>query len=318
VSAATILCFGSVNIDITATSRTLPRPGETIHAERYAIGLGGKGANQAAAAARLAAGSGTRVEFAGRVGQDAFGAQARAGLEAFGVGLAGLAVDAQNPTGIALIGVDARGENVITVVGGCNMAVDDTDIDRIGSLLDSAGVLLLQLEIPRQVTLAAAARAKRAGAFVVLDPAPVPAGGLPDSGPGAVDWGMVDLITPNESETEALIGIRPRTVDEAAQAAEHFLARGLRSVVVKLGANGVCYRDRAGGGFVAPFRVQAIDSVAAGDCFNAGLAIAIARGDSLAEAVRFAAACGALATTRAGAAAAAPTMTEARALLERG
>ena len=311
---ATILCFGSVNIDIIAYSRELPRPGQTIHAERYAIGLGGKGANQAAAAARLAAGTGRpRVTFAGRIGQDGFGAQARAALAGFGAGLDGLAVDPAHPTGIALIGVDARGENVITVAGGCNLAVDASDVERIAPQLDQARVLLLQLEIPLAASLAAAARARHAGAFVVLDPAPVPAGGLPD---GA--WQAVHLMTPNESETEALIGIRPRTPDEAAQAAARFLERGLPSVVVKLGANGVCYRDRAGGGFVAPFRVEAVDSVAAGDCFNAGLAIAMARGDGLADAVRFAAACGALATTRAGAAAAAPTLGEVDALLARG
>ncbi len=310
--SASILCFGSVNIDITAYSRELPRPGQTIHAERYVTGLGGKGANQAAAAARLAADSGDRVEFAGRVGRDAFGTQARAALEGFGVGLTGLAVDPGHPTGIALIGVDARGENVITVAAGCNMAVDAADVARIAPLLGHARVLLLQIEIPLATSLAAAALARRAGAFVVLDPAPVPADGLPDEA-----WHAVDLMTPNEGETEALTGIRPRTADEAAQAAEHILARGLAAVVVKLGARGVYYRDRSGGGFVPAFRVEAIDSVAAGDCFNAGLAIAVMRGDGLAQAVRFAAACGALATTRAGAAAAAPEMAEVRTLLAR-
>ena len=308
---ATILCFGSINIDITAYSHRLPRPGETSHAERYAIGLGGKGANQAAAAARLAADTGDRVEFAGRVGQDAFGSQARAALAEFGAGLEGLGNDPDYPTGIALIGVDAQSENVITVVGGCNMAVDETDVARIGPLLDRARVVLLQLEIPFAASLAAAKRARQAGAFVVLDPAPVPVGGLPDTA-----WDAVDLMTPNESETEALIGIRPGTPDEAAQAAEQFLARGLNSIVVKLGSKGVCYRDRSGAaGFVPPFKVAAIDSVAAGDCFNAGLAIAMTRGDDLAQAVRFAAACGALATTRPGAAAAAPTMADVRKLL---
>ena len=308
---SSILCFGSVNIDVTAYSDVLPRPGQTIHAQRYAIGLGGKGANQAAAAARLAADSGDRVEFAGRIGNDAFGAQARAALEEFGAGLSGLATDPDHPTGIALIGVDANSENVITVVGGCNMAVDDSDIVRIAPLLDRARVLLLQLEIPLAVTLAAAAKARQAGVFVLLDPAPVPHGGLPDAA-----WPAASLMTPNETETEALIGIRPRNADEAHQATARFLERGLEAVVVKLGANGVCYRDRDGSGFVAPFRVRAIDSVAAGDCFNAGLAIAIARGDRLEQAVRFAAACGALATTRAGAAVAAPTMAEVQSLME--
>ena len=310
MSTGPILCFGSVNIDITAYSRELPRPGQTIHADRYATGLGGKGANQAAAAARLAEGGPLRVAFAGRVGSDAFAVQARAALERFGLGLDGLATDPDHPTGIALIGVDEAGENVITVAGGCNLAVDETDVDRIGPLLDRARVLLLQIEIPLAASLAAAARARRAGAFVILDPAPVPARGLP-----AAAWGIVDLMTPNESETEALIGVRPRTADEAMQAAERFLQRGLDAIVVKLGAAGVVYRDRAGCGFVAPFPVAAIDSVAAGDCFNAGLAFAISHGEDLARAARFAAACGALATTRIGAASAAPQLAEIRTLL---
>ena len=310
MSTGPIVCFGSVNIDITAYSRDLPRAGQTIHAERYAIGLGGKGANQAAAAARLSGGGVQRVEFAGRIGEDAFGVQARAALQAFSVGLGGLAVDRDHPTGIALIGVDARSENAITVAGGCNMAVDNTDIERIGPLLDGARVVLLQLEIPRSASLAAAARARRAGAFVVLDPAPVPEAGLPNEA-----WGLVDLMTPNESETAALIGVRPRTADEAMQAAQRFLSRGLAAVVIKLGGNGVVYRSASGGGFVAPFAVAAIDSVAAGDCFNAGLAFAISHGDDLARSVRFAAACGALATTRVGAAASAPYLAEVRGVL---
>ncbi len=302
-----IVSVGSVNVDVTAYPDRLPAPGQTVHAARYALGLGGKGANQAAAAARL----GHRAELAGRTGDDAFAALARAALARLGVGTACLATDPAHPTGIALIGVDASGENAIIVAAGANAALDDTDVARAGALLDRAAVLLLQLEVPVAASLAAALRARAAGARVVLDPAPAPAGGLPDA-----LWRCVDVVTPNETETEALVGLRPRTPEEAHEAAGRLLALGAGCAVVKLGARGVAFRTAGEAGFVAPFRVRAIDTVAAGDCFNAGLAVALARGDALGEAVRFAAACGALATTRAGAAEAAPGLDEVTALLE--
>lgn len=305
-----ILSFGSVNIDIAAYSTVLPRPGETIHADRYAIGLGGKGANQAAAAARLAGPLELDVALAGRTGDDAFGRLARTTLAGFGVDLSGLRHDADHPTGIALIGIDAAGENAITVAAGANMTLDDTDLDVAGPLLDRTRILLLQLEVPLPVSLAAARRAREAGALVILDPAPAPSDGLPPEA-----WAAIDLLTPNETETERLVGIRPTDADSAAAAADRLQERGLGRMIVKLGARGVFHRDETGSGFVPPFPVRAIDSVAAGDCFNGGLAVALARGDTLGQAVRFAAACGALATTRAGAADAAPTLDQVQALL---
>jgi len=173
-----ILSFGSINIDVTARAARLPRPGETVHGESYAVMLGGKGSNQAAAAGRLAAGSNVQVALAGRIGQDGFGVQARQELERFGVDLSPLREDAANPTGIALIGIDGSGENCITVVGGANMAVDETDVLHAEQWLSRAKVLLLQLEIPQPAVLAAARRARNAGAIVVLDPAPAPENGL--------------------------------------------------------------------------------------------------------------------------------------------
>ncbi len=301
-----IVSFGSVNVDVTAYPDRLPAPGQTVHAARYALGLGGKGANQAAAAARL----GHPAELAGRTGDDAFAALARATLARLGVGTACLAADPAHPTGIALIGVEASGENAIIVAAGANAALDAGDVARAGHILDRASVLLLQLEVPVAASLAAALRARAAGARVVLDPAPAPPAGLP----GAL-LRAADVVTPNETETEVLVGLRPRTPDEAHEAAGRLLALGAGCAVVKLGARGVAFRTATEAGFVPPFAVRAVDTVAAGDCFNAGLAAALARGDALADAVRFAAACGALATTRPGAAEAAPTMEEVRALL---
>jgi len=309
-AAGLVLSFGSINADIVAYAPHLPRPGETIHAEHYAINLGGKGANQAAAAGRLACGLGLRAALAGRVGADVFGALVREELSAFGVELQGIRRDAANPTGLALISVDAAGENAITVVGGANMAQDESDVAAAGSLLDEAAVVLLQLEIPGAVVVAAAGRVRAGGAIVVLDPAPVPAAGLSDA-----LLGCADILTPNETETERITGLRPRDAATAEVAADRLQQRGVRGAIVKLGARGVFFRFGGAQGFVPPFPVHSIDSVAAGDIFNGGLAVALARGDDPARAVRFAAACGALATTKRGAAKAAPTLAEVDALL---
>jgi ribokinase len=309
-AARLVLSFGSINADIVAYAPHLPRPGETIHAEHYAINLGGKGANQAAAAGRLAAPLGLRAALAGRVGADIFGALVREEMAAFGVELQGLRQDSAHSTGLALIGVDAAGENAITVVGAANMAQDDSDVAAAGSLLDEAAVVLLQLEIPAAVVVAAAGRARAGGAIVVLDPAPVPAGGLSDA-----LLGCADILTPNETETERITGLRPSDAASAELAADRLQQRGVRGAIVKLGARGVFFRVGGAQGFVPPFAVHSIDSVAAGDIFNGGLAAALARGDDPARAVRFAAACGALATTKRGAAKAAPTLAEVDALL---
>ena len=305
--AAAIVSFGSVNVDVTAYPDRLPAPGQTVHAPRYALGLGGKGANQAAAVARL----GEAAELVGRVGNDPFGVMARAALARLGVGTGGLRTDPAHPTGLALIGVEASGENAIIVAGGANAALDASDVERAGAVLDRARVLLLQLEVPAAASLLAARRARAAGGRVVLDPAPAPPGGLPDA-----LWAAVDVVTPNETEAEILTGLRPRTPEEGHEAAGRLLARGAACAVVTLGARGVVFRTGDESGFVPAFPVAAVDTGAAGDCFNAGLAVALARGEAVAAAVRFAAACGALATTRAGAAEAAPTRAEVAALLK--
>ena len=304
----TVATCGSVNIDVTAFSERLPRPGETIHGERYTMSLGGKGANQAAAVARL----GARSLFIGRTGADAFGDLARAGLREIGVDLAHLAADPAAATGIAVIAVDSRAENAIIVVGGANMRVEPADVDKARAALAGARVLLLQLEIPMATALAAAKAMRAAGGLVVFDPAPAPLGGLP-----ADTFRLADVITPNETETEALVGIKAVTPIEAADAAGKLMALGARAAVIKMGARGVFYRDAAGEGFVPPFAVTAVNTVGAGDCFNGGLAVGLARGEPLGDAVRFAAACGALATTGPGGAASAPTLAAVEKLLRR-
>lgn len=305
----TITVLGSINIDITAYSERLPRPGETISGNSYILGLGGKGANQAVAASRL----GARTIFVGRAGDDSFAAAAVNQLEGFGVGANFILRDRDSSTGIAIIGVERSGENAITIVSGANMKHDAREIERARAELGHTKVLLLQLETPLGVALDAARIVRAAGGLVVLDPAPAPAGGI-----GGDVLANIDLITPNETETSALTGILPSSADEGITAARKLRALGAAGAIVKLGARGVSFSTADDEGFVPPFKVTPIDTVAAGDCFNGGLAAALADGMPIAAAVRFAAACGALSTTRKGAAASAPSRGEVEALLAAG
>ena len=201
--APAVVIFGSVNIDLTAYVPRLPRPGETAHATGHAMGLGGKGANQAVAAARLARGP---VRFVAAVGDDAFGALAQAELAGFGVPGDGLVTVAGTVTGLALIHVDAAAQNAITVIAGANGAWGPEGPD--AAVFTGARVALFQLETPLPATLAALRAAGAAGAVTVLDPAPVPEADI-----GAL-IAMADIVTPNETEAEALTGIAP--VDEAS------------------------------------------------------------------------------------------------------
>ena len=303
-----IAVFGSINIDLTTYADRLPRPGETLHGERYAIGLGGKGCNQAVATSRL----GAPTALIGRVGRDNFGDIALTELTKLGVPTEGIVVDPEVGTGIAVIGVDARAQNAITVIGGANMAIDTRDIEQARKSLEAADMLLLQLETPLDAALAAADIVRANGGRVILDPAPAPAEGLaPDV------LARVDIVTPNETETELLTGLRPTNAEQAKTAAERIRANGAAVAVIKLGAKGVYFQDSGHDGFVPPFKVASIDTVAAGDCFNGGLAYALAEGRPLEDAVRFAAACGALSTTKAGASASAPAPAAVRDLLAR-
>jgi len=304
----TIAVFGSINVDVTAYSRLLPVPGETIHGESYVLGLGGKGANQAVAVARLEA----ALSLVGRVGRDPFGQLARAELERFGVRTSGIAEDGTTGTGIAIIAVDSSAQNCITVIAGANFKVGADDVDRLAAVLGAVEVLLLQLEVPLAPNIAAARLARSRGGSVILDPAPAPLSPLPDA-----LLECVDVITPNEVECEALTGIRPAGIGEARDAAMVLRARGIGRVVVKMGAKGAFWLGSEGEGHVPGFAVEALDTVGAGDCFNGGLAVALAGGQTFGEAVRFASACGALSTTRRGAAAAAASLAEVAALLAR-
>jgi ribokinase len=301
-----IAVFGSINMDVTAYMRRLPKPGETLHGHEYKLGLGGKGANQAVAARKL----GSSVDFICRLGNDDFSKPAERELAMHGVGLALVRHDDAGATGIAIINVGEAGENYISLIGGSNLRVDQSDVERARPALEKARVLLLQLEVPLAASLAAAKIVRAHGGIVILDPAPAPEGGL-----AAEVLQAVDILTPNETEAGLILGWQPETPEQGLQAARELRARGVAIAVVKLGAKGLAVAAPGLETVIPAFRVKAIDTVAAGDCFNGGLAHALEQGQPLEQALRHAAACGALSTTKKGASAAAPTRAEVEAFL---
>jgi ribokinase len=293
---AAIAVLGSLNLDFSVRTGALPAPGETVLGEDFLVTPGGKGANQAYAAARL----GAAVRMLGRVGADAFGQQLRDHLQAAGVDVTGIAA-APAATGVALIAVGRSGQNQIVVAPGANHAWTAADVPA----LDPAAWLLLQGEVPAAVNQAAIQAARRAGIRVMLDPAPAPSfARFPLKG--------VDVLTPNESEACLLLGESPRELraQERESVARRLLELGPQRVVLKLGAAGCYFLDRAGSGDVPGLAVNAVDSTAAGDTFNAALAVALAEGQAWPEALRFANRAAALSVTRPGAQASMPTRPE--------
>lgn len=298
MSAPRVAVVGSINIDIAVRTSRIPQPGETLHGKSAALSLGGKGANQAVAARKL----GAAVTFVGLTGTDGFADLARGELARFDVSLAHVGAVAEAGTGIATISIDAAGQNAILVVAGANGLVSPAHVAAAADDLSGARVLLLQCETPPEAAIAAARIVKAAGGLVVLDPAPVPAEGIhPDLIP------LVDLVTPNETEARHLTGMAVDDAESAQSAADALIAQGYGAAIVKLGGRGLVYRGKTGGGFMPPIPVSVVDTVAAGDSFNGGLGVALAEGESLADALAFANACGALAVTKPGAADAAPT-----------
>lgn len=300
-----ILVFGSISMDLTTYVPKLPRLGETLRGSAYITVPGGKGDNQAVASARM----GAKTGFIGRVGDDRFGDEVIRIVGGENVDVSGLIKDSDNDTGLAVISVDENADNSIIIISGANMAMDESDINRAKSVMSGVKVVMLQLEIPVDVSIAAAKMAKGKGALVIFDPAP--ASKLPDDA-----FRFMDVITPNEVETEAMVGFYPENERDAIKAAKLLCEKGVGTAIIKMGAQGAYYDGVDGGGFVPAFKVDAIDTVAAGDAFNGGLAVALAEGKPMAEAVRWAAAAGAIATTRKGAMPAMPFRKEVIALLE--
>ena len=297
-----IVVFGSINMDLVARVPRLPAPGETLTGHGFFTVPGGKGANQAVACARL----GATTRMIGRVGDDAFGGELRGSLQGYGVDTSGVAVHPGAASGVAVITVDDAAENEIIVVPGANGVVCREDLDRLEAALDGARVLLLQLEVPLDAVVAAAEMGRRRGVTVILDPAP--AQPLPEA-----LYAAVDILTPNESEAAALVGFPLDDPGAIARASQMLLGRGARSVIVKLGGKGAFWSNGTESAHFPAFRVEAVDSVGAGDAFNGGLAVGLGDGLDMAAAIRWGLAAGALSVTRSGAQ---PSMPDRAAVVE--
>ena len=280
--------------------------GETLRGSSFDVVPGGKGANQAVAAARL----GASVRMVGAVGDDDFGPGLIASLANAGVDTSGVTVDAGAPTGVASILVAESGENSIVTFGGANHRVGRTELLALDERLADASVLLVQLEIPAAVVQDAVRRAHARGVVVILDPAPVAP--LPDDLLADVDW-----ITPNVVETEAITGTAPLTETDASRAAKMLRDRGIDHVAITLGAEGCFYSGAEGSFRLESPSVDVVDTVAAGDAFNGALAAALDRTDDVGTALERACAAGALATASRGAQPSMPTAAEVDALLKR-
>lgn len=302
-----IVVLGGINMDLVGTTERMPAPGETVFGQSFHTAPGGKGANQAVAAARL----GAEVRMVGRVGQDEFGPVLLDGMRREGIDVSGVASDPNNSSGIAMILLDGQKENYIIAIYGANLASDHEQVRAVESALDGADALLLQLETPLEVATEAASICKGRGVRVVWDPAP------------ALDMGhdaytLCDVLTPNQSEAEYLTGMAVIDLDSAKRASRRLLAEGVPACVLTMAEAGSYYATQNEEGFVTPFDVEVLDTVAAGDAFSAGLGVALAEGLSLPLAVKYASAAGALAVTKRGAQEAMPYRREVDALFGEG
>ncbi len=302
-----VLVVGSINMDLIMQCERAPRAGETVSGGVFHTAHGGKGANQAVACARL----GARTVMVGRVGGDEFGPRLRGALEAEGIGVAPVRVDQGTASGVAVILLERSGANRIVVAGGANHRLGDEDVAAAAALLDSTDVVLMSLEIPLEVAVRVAAACRERGVRCVLDAGPaspeVAQVGLPR---------LVDVISPNETEAEALTGVPVAGADGARSAAARLRAVGAREVVIKLGAGGAYWAGEEGEGHLPAFAIKPVDTTAAGDAFSACLAVSLAAGLPIREAVRRANAAGALACLTLGAQPSMPTRAALEAFLQ--
>jgi ribokinase len=301
-----IVVVGSSNTDMIIRVPRIPRAGETLLGGEFLTAAGGKGANQAVGAAR----AGGKATLIARVGRDAFGDQAIAGLRRDGVDVSCVFRDKLAASGVALIFVAKDGENSIAVAGGANAKLSPADVKKAAGVIRSAAVLVVQLETPLATVTAAAELAVKAGVPVILNPAP--ARPLPNS-----LLELISVLTPNETEAEILTGIRVTDEAAAAKACAKLRSRGVRTVILTLGERGVFLADVDGQRLVPGFKVKTLDSTAAGDIFNGALGVVLAEGKTVLDAVRFANAAAALSVTRLGAQPSAPTRDEIEKFLRR-
>jgi ribokinase len=298
-----ILDVGSLNADLVVRSPRFPQPGETISGEDLQIIPGGKGANQAVAAAR----QGVSVSMLGRVGSDSFGPELISNLKRNHVDTSHVQTTSDSATGTATIIVDANGQNSIVLSPGGNGKVSPADLEAVS--VPDHKLLLLQLEIPIETVISAAQRAKENGLLILLNPAP--ARPLPNE-----LISLADFILPNEGELSLLTGQPVHDLPSAEKAAKRLLERGAHTVIVTLGPNGALIVSSKQVTHVNTYRVDVVDTTAAGDAFIGGFASALLQNKSVEEAVRYGCACGALATTRFGAQPSLPTKAEVEKFLD--
>lgn len=300
-----LVVLGSINADHILNIDQFPRPGETVIGKQYKVAFGGKGANQAVAAGR----SGADIAFIACVGADDIGERVRQQLASDRIDTQPIEAIADSTTGVALIFVNADGENVIGIDAGANAAVTPDYLARYQQKIIDAEALLMQLESPLDTVIAAAQLAKQHQTQVILNPAP--ARELPDE-----LLATVDMITPNETEAQRLTGIAVNDDNDAARAAQALHDKGIATVIITLGSRGVWLSENGNGKLVPGFKVKAVDTIAAGDTFNGALVTALLEGKTMADGVRFAHAAAAIAVTRPGAQPSVPWREEIDAFLQ--
>lgn len=307
---APIVVLGGLNMDLMIETPLPAGPGETREGTRFYTTPGGKGGNQAVAAARLAGRSKT-VRMVGKIGGDVFGTEMREFLEKEGIDTSYVAVEQGISSGIAAIFIDASGQNYVNAVYGANALCGQDQVAACGRALEDAAVLLVQQEIPLDATAGAMRRARQHGASVILDPAPT----------REIEWDYyddVDILTPNQTEAEAVSGIAVTDVGSASRAASEIRKRGIPTAIITLGEDGAWVESADVSTHLPPHDVKAVATVGAGDAFNGGLAVGLASRMNIVDATRIAMATGALCTTKPGAQDAMPTWDEVSTLVNAG
>ncbi len=299
-----ILVLGGINMGLITKASRMPSPGETLRGDSFYASPGGKGATQAVAASRL----NSEVKMIGKVGNDIFAEILRENLKNNGVDITNIATDPNKSTGVGVIIVNSNSsQNHIIATYGANLECSKDQVEIVTNLISWADILVLQMEIPFDISIQAAMIAKEHGVTVILDPAP--ATKIPTS-----SYKHFDVITPNQTEAKLLTGITVHDKNSAKQAAKVLFKRGTPIVIIKIGEQGVYYLTKDESDFVPPFKVNAVDTTSAGDAFSGALAVCIAEKKPIKESIVFSSAAGAIAVTKLGVQDSMPYSTEIDAL----